>query len=159
MRIGHGFDIHRFEVDRPLILGGVSIPFHKGMLAHSDGDVVLHALCDALLGALGRGDIGDHFPDNDPQWKKADSRVFLRHVMQFLQSQSFQVANIDITVIAEVPKLGPYKEQMCENIAADLQIDPLCVNIKATTMEKLGPIGAEEAIAAHAVVLLENIRP
>lgn len=156
MRIGHGFDIHCFEVDKPLILGGVLIPFHKGMLAHSDGDVVLHALCDALLGALALGDIGRHFPDHDPQWKKADSRIFLRHVLQLMQARSFQVANVDITVIAEVPKLGPHKEEMCENIAADLQIDRTCVNVKATTMEKLGPIGAEEGIAAHAVVLLRH---
>lgn len=157
MRIGHGFDIHRFEIEKPLILGGVHIPFHKGMHAHSDGDVVLHAVCDALLGAVALGDIGRHFPDHDPKWKKTDSRVFLRHVMQLITEHGFQVNNIDITVIAEVPKLAPYIEQMCENIALDVNVDRFAVNIKATTMEKLGPIGAEEGIAAHAVVLVVSL--
>jgi len=156
MRIGHGFDIHRFEADKPLILGGVPIPFPQGMSAHSDGDVVLHAVCDALLGAAALGDIGRHFPDHDPTWKKADSRIFLRHVMSLLRERGFQAHNIDVTVIAEVPKLAPYIEQMCENIAADAGIDRFAVNVKATTMEKLGPIGAEKGIAAHAVVLVVN---
>ena len=154
MRIGHGFDIHRFEADKPLVLGGVSIPFHKGMSAHSDGDVVLHAICDALLGAAALGDIGRHFPDHDPQWKKANSRHFLHHVMQLVRERGYHAHNIDVTVIAEVPKLAPYIEQMCENIAADTGIDRFAVNVKATTMEKLGPIGAEEGIAVHAVVLV-----
>jgi 2-C-methyl-D-erythritol 2,4-cyclodiphosphate synthase len=154
MRIGHGFDIHRFEADKPLILGGVHIPFHKGMRAHSDGDVVLHAVCDALLGAAALGDIGRHFPDTDAKWKKADSRTFLRHVVQLVKERGFQVQNIDVTIIAEVPKLAPYVDQMCEHIAGDTGIDRFAVNVKATTMEKLGPIGAEEAIAAHAVVLM-----
>jgi len=154
MRIGHGFDIHRFEADKPLILGGVKIPFSKGMCAHSDGDVVLHAVCDALLGAAALGDIGKHFPDTDPKWKQANSRDFLRHIVTLLKQRGFQVQNIDVSVIAEVPKLAPYVETMCENIAADVGIKRDCVNVKATTMEKLGPIGQEEAIAAHAVVLL-----
>lgn len=156
MRIGHGFDIHKFESNKPLMLGGIHIPFHKGMCAHSDGDVVLHALCDALLGAAALGDIGRHFPDNDPKWEKADSRVFLRHVIELVKARGFQVGNIDITILAEVPKLSPHIEAMCEQIARDIQLDCACINIKATTMEKLGPIGAEEAIAAHVVVLLQT---
>jgi 2-C-methyl-D-erythritol 2,4-cyclodiphosphate synthase len=154
MRIGHGFDIHRFEIDKPLILGGVAIPFRKGMRAHSDGDVVLHAICDALLGAAALGDIGQHFPDHDPQWQQADSRFFLKHVVELLKQHKFQVQNIDATIIAEAPKLAPYIAQMCENIAADVGMMRSAVNVKATTMEKLGPIGNEEGIAVHAVVLL-----
>lgn len=157
MRIGHGFDIHKFESNKPLMLGGIHIPFHKGMRAHSDGDVVLHALCDALLGAAALGDIGRHFPDNDPKWEKADSRVFVRHVIELVKARGFQVGNIDITILAEVPKLSPHIEAMCEQIARDIQLDQACINIKATTMEKLGPIGAEEAIAAHVVVLLKAV--
>ena len=156
MRIGHGFDIHRFEENKPLMLGGVHIPFHQGMLGHSDGDVVLHAICDALLGAAALGDIGRHFPDTDPEWKKADSRMFLRHVIQLIKARNFRVQNIDVTIIAEAPKLAPYIDQMCEHIAADAEIDRLAVNVKATTMEKLGPIGAQEAIAAHVVALIET---
>lgn len=156
MRIGHGFDIHRFTEGTPLMLGGVHVPFHKGMLAHSDGDVILHALCDALLGAIALGDIGRHFPDSDPKWKNTQSTLFLQHVMQLVQARHFQVENADVTVIAEVPKLAPYIEQMCEHIASSMQVDRACINVKASTMEKLGPIGAGEAIAAHAVVLLKS---
>lgn len=156
MRIGHGFDIHRFQENaKPLILGGVEIPFHKGIKAHSDGDVVIHAVCDALLGAVALGDIGLHFPDNDPQWRSADSRTFLRHVIELVKQRGFQVQNIDVSVIAEAPKLAPFMEKMCQNIAQDANVDRYAVNVKATTMEKLGPIGQEEAIAAHAVVLVK----
>lgn len=157
IRIGHGFDIHRFEENKPLILGGVPIPFHKGMCAHSDGDVIIHAVCDALLGAVALGDIGHHFPDNDPNWQAADSRIFLRHVIELVKQRGFQVQNMDVSVIAEVPKLAPYIEKMCENLALDANVDRYAVNIKATTMEKLGPIGQEEAIAAHAVVLISRL--
>jgi 2-C-methyl-D-erythritol 2,4-cyclodiphosphate synthase len=157
MRIGHGFDIHRFVADKPLMLGGIHIPFAQGMLAHSDGDVVLHALCDALLGAAALGDIGRHFPDTDPKWKNTSSHLFVRHVIQLLSARGLQVQNVDITIIAEVPKLAPYIEQMCENVADMMAINRSCVNIKATTMEKLGPIGAKEAIGVHAVALLGEI--
>lgn len=154
LRIGHGFDIHRFEEGKPLVLGGVSIPFPKGMQAHSDGDVVLHAVCDALLGAAALGDIGKHFPDTDPQYRGSDSRMLLRHVVTLIRQQKFAVQNVDVTVVAQVPKLAPHIAAMCANMAADLAISLSCVNIKATTMEKLGPIGQEEALAAYAVVLL-----
>lgn len=157
MRIGHGFDIHRFVADRPLILGGVLIPFPQGMLGHSDGDVVLHAICDALLGAAGLGDIGRHFSDQDPKWRGADSRIFLRHTVELLKQRGHRVQNIDVTVIAELPKLAPHAEQMVANIALDVNTSPDAINIKATTMEKLGPIGQGQAIAAHAVVLIANL--
>jgi 2-C-methyl-D-erythritol 2,4-cyclodiphosphate synthase len=157
MRIGHGFDIHRFIDDKPLILGGVSIPHPRGMLGHSDGDVVLHAICDALLGAAGLGDIGRHFSDKDTQWRGADSRIFLRQVHVLLAQRGYAVHNVDVTIIAEAPKLASYAQQMVANIAQDLHIPLDTVNIKATTMEKLGPIGQEEAIAAHAVVLITKI--
>ncbi len=156
MRIGHGFDIHCFEPEKPLMLGGVHIPFPQGMKAHSDGDVLLHALCDALLGALALGDIGQHFPDTDPEFRLADSRQLLRNVLVLIESHGYVVENIDATVIAQVPKLSPYIEPMRVNIAHDLTIDTQCVSIKATTMEKLGPIGAGQAIAVHAVVLLKR---
>lgn len=154
IRIGHGFDIHRFQEGKPLILGGVSIPFHSGMEAHSDGDVVLHAICDALLGAAALGDIGRHFPDTDPKWQGVDSRILLQHTLGLIKQHGFSVQNIDVSIIAEIPKLAPYIDTMCQNIATHLSIDRLCVNVKATTMEKLGPIGQGEAIATHAVVLI-----
>ncbi len=157
MRIGHGFDIHRFVDGKLLILGGVSIPHSRGMLGHSDGDVVLHAVCDALLGAAALGDIGNHFSDRDPQWQGADSRIFLRQVHVLLVERHYAVHNIDVTIIAETPKLAPYTKQMVANIAQDLHMPPDTVNIKATTMEKLGPIGQEEGIAAHAVALITKI--
>ena len=156
IRIGHGFDIHRFEPHKPLILGGVLIPHPHGMQAHSDGDVVLHAVCDALLGSLALGDIGKYFPDTDPQWKNVSSRIFLRQTILLIQERGFRVQNVDVTVIAEVPKLAPYIDAMCEHMAIDMQVDRSWVNVKATTMEKLGPIGQAEAIAAHAVVLVES---
>lgn len=157
MRIGHGFDIHRFVADKPLVLGGVLIPYPQGMLAHSDGDVVLHAVCDALLGAAGLGDIGQHFSDQDPQYAGIDSRHLLRHVVALLHKKSFVVSNLDVTVIAEAPKLAPYIAKMREHIAADLATSVENINVKATTMEKLGHVGRGEAIEAHAVALLEKL--
>lgn len=156
MRIGHGFDIHRFEDGKKLILGGVNIPHPQGMKAHSDGDVVLHALCDAMLGAAGLGDIGRHFSDKDPQFSNMDSRIFVQRTLEMLKIRHLAVGNIDITVIAEAPKLAAYIPKMQEIIAAIVGIDSTYVNIKATTMEQLGPIGQKQGIAAHAVVLLRN---
>ncbi|HVV69380.1 MAG TPA: 2-C-methyl-D-erythritol 2,4-cyclodiphosphate synthase [Gammaproteobacteria bacterium] len=154
MRIGHGFDIHRFEMGKPLIIGGVHIPFPQGMKAHSDGDVLLHAVCDALLGAAALKDIGSHFPDTDPRYKGIDSRTLLCKVVELLQEKGFSIQNIDATIVAEKPKMAPHIEAMCDNLAKDTGLDRGCINIKATTMEKLGPIGQGEAIAVHAVVLL-----
>jgi 2-C-methyl-D-erythritol 2,4-cyclodiphosphate synthase len=160
MRIGHGFDVHAFaeaaEGSR-VILGGVAIPYASALRAHSDGDVVLHALCDALLGAVGYGDIGHHFPDTDPAHKGADSRDLLRRVMQVVSEAGFHPVNADLTVIAQAPRLAPHIGAMRDHIAADLAVAPACVNVKATTTEKLGYIGRGEGIAAHAVVLLEAV--
>lgn len=154
MRIGHGYDVHRFGEGDHLTLGGVQIPFDFGFIAHSDGDVLLHAICDALLGACALGDIGRHFPDTDPTYKGADSRQLLRHVMTLVAEQGWRVINLDCTVIAQAPKLSPYVETMRGAIASDLQADIGAVNVKATTTEKLGFCGRKEGIAAHAVVLL-----
>lgn len=154
MRIGHGYDVHRFGEGDHLTLGGVKIPFDFGFIAHSDGDVLLHAICDALLGACALGDIGRHFPDTDPTYKGADSRQLLRHVMTLVAEQGWRVINLDCTVIAQAPKLSPYVETMRGAIASDLQADIGAVNVKATTTEKLGFCGRKEGIAAHAVVLL-----
>lgn len=156
MRIGHGYDAHRFAEGRRLVLGGVDIPHDKGLAAHSDGDVVLHALCDALIGAAGRGDIGRHFPDDDPRYENIDSRVLLREVVADLGGRGLTVGNADVTVIAEEPRLSGHVAQMRANIAADLGIAPERVNIKATTTEKMGFVGRAEGIVAHAVVLLEE---
>ncbi len=156
MRIGHGFDIHRFENGKPLILGGVVIPFPQGMKAHSDGDVLLHAVCDAILGAAALKDIGTHFPDTDARYKGIDSRNLLRNVVALVQQKGFNVQNIDATIIAEAPKLAPYLDAMCDNLAEDMGLSRRDVNVKATTMEKLGAIGQGEAIAVHAVVLLRD---
>ncbi len=156
MRIGHGYDAHRFAADRRLVLGGVDVPHDKGLMAHSDGDVVLHALCDALIGAAGGGDIGGHFPDNDPQYENIDSRVLLRRVVANLGKQGFGVGNVDVTILAEEPRLSSHVPQMRATIAADLGIDAARVNVKATTTEKMGFVGRAEGIAAHAVVLLEE---
>lgn len=158
MRIGHGFDIHRFEAGKLLILGGVPIPFPQGMKAHSDGDVLLHAICDALLGAAALGDIGQHFPDNDPKFKNADSRQLLKNILSLVHENGFCIENLDATIMAEAPKFAPYISAMRETIAQDLRIDKSRVSVKATTMEKLGPIGAEQAIAVHAVVLLKQTK-
>lgn len=157
MRIGHGYDVHRFTEGDFITLGGVQIPHRSGLLAHSDGDVVLHAISDALLGAAALGDIGQHFPDTDPTFKGADSRVLLRHVFGLLQARGWVVGNLDATIIAQAPKMAPHIQKMRELIAADLQLELDQVNVKATTTEKLGFVGREEGIAVHAVALL--VRP
>jgi len=154
MRIGHGFDVHKFGPGDHVVLGGVTIPYEQGLLAHSDGDVLIHALCDALLGAAGLGDIGKHFPDTDPEFEGADSRNLLRHVIGLLKEQNWAVGNIDSTIVAQAPKMAPHIESMRAKLAADLDVDITAVNVKATTTEKLGFTGRKEGIAAHAVVLL-----
>ena len=154
IRIGQGFDVHAFGEGDHVVVGGVRIAHERGVLAHSDGDVVLHALCDAMLGALALGDIGKHFPPSDPQWKGADSRVFLRHCDGLLRARGWRVGNADVTVVCELPKIGPHADAMRANIAADLGIDVDDVGIKATTSEKLGFTGRGEGIAAQAACLL-----
>ncbi len=154
MRIGHGFDVHAFGPGDFVTLGGVRIPHTHGLLAHSDGDVLLHALCDALLGAAGLGDIGQHFPDSSAEFRGMDSRIFLRRVLGLLQAQGLTVGNVDATLIAQAPRMAPYIPTMRERIAADLALTPTHVNVKATTTERLGAIGRGEGIAAHAVALL-----
>lgn len=156
MRIGHGYDVHRFDKDRDLILGGVKIPYEMGLLGHSDADVLLHAVMDALLGAAALRDIGFHFPDTDMRYKGADSRVLLRCVREKLDAAGYRVGNVDVTVIAQRPKLKEYIPQMTENIASDLQIEISRVNVKATTEEGLGFTGRLEGICCHAVCLLEE---
>ena len=156
MRIGHGYDAHRFAPGVRLVLGGVQIPHDKGLAAHSDGDVVLHALCDALIGASAGGDIGRHFPDDDPSYENIDSRILLRRVVSDIAAKGLSVGNADVTVLAEEPRLSAHIERMRENIASDLGVDPGRVNVKATTTEKMGFVGRAEGIAAHAVVLLEE---
>ncbi len=157
MRIGHGYDAHRFQNDRDLILGGEKIDYEKGMLAHSDGDVALHALCDALLGAAALGDLGRHFPDSDPQYKGIASRVLVERIMAELAASGYRVGNADLTNIAQQPRLEPYIPAMKANIARYLGISPDNVNVKATTTEKMGFEGRGEGISAHAVVLLESV--
>ena len=154
MRIGHGYDVHRFGEGDHLMLGGVRIAFDKGFIAHSDGDVTIHALCDALLGAAALGDIGRHFPDTSAEFKDADSRDLLRTVMAQLSEKGFAVGNADITIIAQAPKMAPHIESMCERLAGDMGVDRSQVNVKATTTEGLGFTGQGEGIAVHAVVLL-----
>ena len=154
MRIGHGFDVHAFGEGDHLMLGGVRVGFDRGVLAHSDGDVVLHALCDAMLGAAALGDIGRHFPPADARWKDADSRVFLRHSAALLRERGWQVGNADITVVCEQPKIGPHADAMRALIAEDLGIERDAVSVKATTTEGLGATGRGEGIAAHAVCLI-----
>lgn len=156
MRIGHGFDAHAFQEGRPLVLGGVEIPYAKGMAAHSDGDVVIHALCDALLGAAGLGDIGGHFPDSSEEFKDIDSRVLLRRVVSMLREQSLVPSNVDITIVAQAPKLAPHIESMRATLGADLGLPVQRVNVKATTTEKMGFTGRGEGIAAFAVTLLQE---
>ena len=156
MRIGHGYDAHRLVNGRALILGGVSIPHDRGLLAHSDGDALIHAICDALLGAAGLGDIGKFFPDTQAEWKGVDSRVLLREVVAMLARKGFRIANVDATIVAQRPKLAPYFPAMRENLSADLKVAIERVNVKGTTTEGMGFAGREEGIAAHAVALLEE---
>ena len=153
-RIGNGFDVHRLVEGRPCIICGVDIPFELGLLGHSDADVALHALADALLGAAALGDIGKHFPDTDPRWKGADSRMLLRRVVEILAGEGFRPCNADITIMAQAPKMLPHIEAMRANVAADLAIDPGRVSVKATTTEKLGFTGRKEGIAAMATALV-----
>ena len=156
IRIGQGYDVHRFNTGDHLMLGGVRIPYEQGLEAHSDGDVVLHALCDALLGAAALGDIGKHFPHTEAQYQGADSRMLLRHVYQLLQSKGYQLVNADITIIAQAPKMAPHIANMCQCIADDLTTPLDTINVKATTTEKLGFEGRKEGIAVTAVVLIEQ---
>ncbi len=157
MRIGHGYDVHRFAEGRPLFIGGIEIPSALGLLGHSDADVLLHAICDALLGAAALGDIGKHFPDTDNSFKNIDSKNLLNKTVELVLEKGYKVVNIDATVVAQVPKLAPYIGQMKECIAAVCGIDADCVNVKATTEEKLGFTGREEGIAAHAVCLITKV--
>ena len=154
MRIGHGFDAHKFSSDGDLILGGVTLPDANKLEAHSDGDVLLHAVCDAILGAAALGDIGKHFPDTDSQWSGIDSRILLRNVIDKINNKGYTIGNIDVTVIAQIPRLSPHIQSMQANLAEDIKCDIDRINIKATTTEKMGYIGREEGIAVHAVVLL-----
>lgn len=156
MRIGHGFDVHKFGGEGPITVGGVKIEHAQGLLAHSDGDVLLHALCDAILGAAAMGDIGKHFPDTDDAYAGADSRVLLRHVVNIVRNKGFRLINADTTIVAQAPKMAPHISQMREYIAQDCECDLDAINVKATTTEKLGYTGRKEGIAAHAVVLLEK---
>ena len=158
MRIGHGYDVHRLVEGRDLILGGVKIDYEKGLLGHSDADVLLHAVSDALLGAAGLGDIGRHFPDTDPKYKGADSLALLREVYRKISEKGFRVGNIDVTMIAQKPKLKDFIPQMQENIAAAVGVTPDRVNVKATTEEKLGFTGSGEGMSCHAVCLLEEMK-
>ncbi len=157
MRIGHGFDVHAFGEGDFVTLGGVRIPHSRGLVAHSDGDVLLHALCDALLGAAGLGDIGRHFPDSSAAFEDIDSRILLRRVAALLREQQLVVGNVDATLIAQAPRMAPHIPAMRERIAADLNVTPDRVNVKATTTERLGYIGRGEGIAAHAVALLWSV--
>lgn len=157
MRIGHGYDVHKFGGDGPIVIGGVTIEYEHGLLAHSDGDVLLHALCDAILGAAALGDIGKHFPDTDDAYAGADSRVLLRHVINVVKDKGYVLSNADMTVIAQAPKMSPHIDAMRERIAQDCQVDIDAINVKATTTEKLGFAGRKEGIAAHAVVLLNKV--
>jgi len=154
MRIGQGFDVHQLVEGRKLIIGGVEIPYGKGLLGHSDADVLLHAISDALLGAVALGDIGKHFADTDAKFKNIDSRVLLREVLHMVREQGFRVGNVDATIIAQAPKMAPHIPQMVAHIAADLRVEKHAVNVKATTTEQLGFSGRGEGIAAQAVVLL-----
>lgn len=154
IRIGHGYDVHKLVEERKLFLGGVEIPNDKGLLGHSDADVLLHAICDALLGAAALGDIGKHFPDNDNAYKDIDSKILLKRTVDLLDKKGYKIGNIDATVIAQAPKLKPYIEKIRETIASVCGIDIAAVNVKATTEEKLGFTGREEGISAHAVALI-----
>ena len=157
MRIGHGFDVHKFGGEGPITIGGVSIDYEQGLLAHSDGDVLLHALCDAMLGAAALGDIGKHFPDTDDAYAGADSRVLLRHVVNVVREKGYRLSNADVTIVAQAPKMAPHIAAMREIIAQDCNVSLDDINVKATTTEKLGYTGRKEGIASHAVVLLEKL--
>lgn len=157
LRVGQGYDVHAFTAGDHVTLGGEKIPHSHGVLAHSDGDVLLHAVCDALLGAAGFGDIGMHFPDTDTRWKGANSRAFVRHVRDLLKESDYVVVNVDATVISEAPRLGKYRESMRANIAADLGINVTRVNVKATTSEKLGFVGRGAGLACQAIAMIEHI--
>ena len=154
IRIGHGFDVHKFGGQGPITIAGVKIPHTQGLIAHSDGDVALHALCDALLGALALGDIGRHFPDNDPLYAGIDSRKLLKNVYQHVKQRGYIIGNIDLTIVAQAPKMAPFIADMCAEISTIVETEIDNVNVKATTTEKLGPIGRGEGIATYAVVLL-----
>lgn len=158
LRIGQGYDVHAFTEGDHVTLGGVKIPHLLGVKAHSDGDVMLHALCDALLGAAALGDIGMHFPDTDAKWKGADSRKLLQHVVNLLTERSYLVVNVDVTVLADAPRIGKYREQMQSNLASDLNIDVSQVNVKATTSEGMGFVGRREGLACHAIAMIEKQR-
>jgi 2-C-methyl-D-erythritol 2,4-cyclodiphosphate synthase len=158
MRIGQGFDVHALAAGRKLVIGGVEIPFERGLEGHSDADVLLHAICDALIGAAGLGDIGTHFPDTDPKYTGVDSRELLRAVARLLADSGFEVENVDSTIIAQAPKMAPYVKRMRENIAADLSLAVERVNVKAKTAERLGALGRGEGIAAEAIALLAAVR-
>ncbi|MDO6428118.1 2-C-methyl-D-erythritol 2,4-cyclodiphosphate synthase [Thalassotalea sp. 1_MG-2023] len=154
MRIGHGFDVHKFGGKGPIVMAGVKIPYQQGFLAHSDGDVAIHALCDAILGALCLADIGNHFPDTDNQYENIDSRVLLRHVVGLMNEHGFKLGNADITIVAQAPKMAPHLTDMREILSIDMHCAINQINVKATTTEKLGFVGEERGIAVHAVVLL-----
>lgn len=156
-RIGQGFDVHQLAENRPLIIGGVTIPYEKGLIGHSDADVLLHTVTDACLGAMGEGDIGKHFPDTDPNFKDADSSELLQKVWELVKSRGYELVNADCTIIAQKPKMAPHIEQMKNRISQLLETTPDCINVKATTTERLGFPGREEGIAAQAVVLLKKI--
>jgi len=154
IRIGNGFDAHRFKSGGKLILAGVDIPHHSGMEAHSDGDVVLHAICDSILGALAKGDIGKHFPDNSDEYAGIDSRILLRHVYKLMREDKYELGNLDVTIMAQAPKLAPYIDAMRINIAEDLKVEVAAISVKATTTEKMGFTGREEGIAVMSSVLI-----
>lgn len=156
MRIGQGFDVHALVPHRTLIVGGVTIPYERGLAGHSDADVLLHAICDALLGAAGLGDIGHHFPDSEATWKNADSRILLRHVYGLVKQQGFRLGNLDATIIAQAPRMAPHLPQMLSHLAEDMGVAVTQLNLKATTTEQLGFTGRGEGIAAQAVCLLMN---
>lgn len=158
MRIGHGYDVHAFGEGENIVLGGVSIPFSKKLMAHSDGDVLIHAFCDALLGAAGLGDIGHHFPDTDPAYRNISSRKLLCRVIELVKNQGFSLVNADLTLVAKAPKMAPHIRQMIANLASDCAVTEGAINIKATTTEGLGFVGREEGIACHAVVLIATAR-
>ena len=157
MRIGFGWDLHRLEEGRPFVLGGLAIPHHRGPAGHSDGDVLLHALTDALLGAIAHGDIGTHFSDKDPRWKDADSSLFLEEALRWIRERGFSLVNIDITVIVETPKIGPHRDSILRNLSGLLDLPTNRIGLKAKTHEGIGPIGEGDAIACHAAVLLEEM--